>query len=648
MPLRRTASRTAGRRLGRLALVLPALVILALDLVFRGDRILAFGLAAPGARSVRDALGGAHALAYLASALVSITLWGLLLLLGASRPRALRHAAGAMFLGLFTLSVAVQASFRLRFGIYLARDGTELSAHPLHAALGSQRLGILPACVFAASFLAAVFLLRFARQTLRISRRTRRRAAVLAALAWMGAFFLPVSYRQPQSTTPDLIWLNAVSVMARSSSERASGEASMQLRAPPLLAPIEASPARPRNVVLILQESVRADVVCVAYDPDCALPTRATNDLAPSRLPFLEARSNASSTAVAMAVLFTGLDPTAPAERLHAAPTLWELAHAAGMDTAYLSSQHLMFANMWLWVQDIPSGKITFATHLDPQADMFTGAGDDALAARVAAVIPTLREPFFLVIHPSNVHTPRRGEGIEGPFLPARDDKGDREAYFNAYKNAVFRSDRAVADMIRSLRAASSGPRTVVVYTSDHGESLWEHGQGCDHGCSLFEEEIRVPAWIDAPAGVLSPDEIAALSSARATPVFHVDLAATLLDLLGVWETPRFAAHRRLLLGQPLTRARREERTLPLSNVSHVWERGAPSYGLMRGRRKLAAMHRDGGFSCYDLTKDPGETRSVLDECGDLLRDAMDVYHRPPGEFDRLVFHPEWGPFVKE
>jgi arylsulfatase A-like enzyme len=303
---------------------------------------------------------------------------------------------------------------------------------------------------------------------------------------------------------------------------------------------------------------------------------------------------------------------------------------------------------MWLWTMDIPSGNIVFATHIDPVADMFTGASDDKLADYVKRFLPQLREPFFLVIHPSSVHTPRRGLNIQGPFVPASEGKSDRTAHFNAYKNAVFHSDLAIADILHSIHDSPFAPRTVVVYTSDHGEAFWEHGQGCEHGCSVFDEEIRVPTWIDAPPNTLSDAEINAFHSAKSTPFFHVDLAATLLDLLGLWDTPSLSPYRRFMIGQPLTREGREERIMPLTNVSHVWERGLASYGLMRGTKKLAGMHRDGGFSCWNVQDDPLETRDVMESCGDLLSKANELYGRPPGQFDNLVFHSEWGPLVKE
>lgn len=628
----------------RLVALLPALVVLGIDLAFRADRILAFRLVAPSATNLLEALRGAHALAYALSIGTSALVWGSLLVLTRARRGFSRYVAAALLVTLFPLILAVQASFRLRWNIWLSRDATELSDHPVRAALGSLRLGLAPLAGFALALGLTLFLLGLSRRTLHVSRGARRKATRIAPIALLFALLVPVSYRQFQATTPDLLWFNAVSTRARV--DRSSAEASMQLRSPPALPPLHASPARPRNVVLILQESVRADVVCIEHDVRCALATTATNEAAPSRFPFLQARSNASATAVAMAVLFTGLDPTAPEERLLSAPTLWEMAHAAGFDTAYFGSQHLLFANMWLWIADVPSGKAFFGTNLDTQADMFTGADDEALSARVASTIPSLKEPFFLVIHPSNVHTPRKGARIEGPFAPASEDKRDASSYKNGYMNAVHRSDRAVAAMLGALRAAPSGPRTVVVYTSDHGEAMWEHGQGCDHGCSLFEEEIRVPLWIDAPASTLSPAEAQALASAKDEPVFHVDVAATMLDLLGLWDAPELGPHQRFFLGRPLTRPGHEPRTIPLSNVSHGWERGLPSYGLMRGGKKLAAMHRHGGFLCHDVEKDPGEEHDLADDCKDLRERALEVYGVPPFAFGNLSQHPSWGPFV--
>lgn len=644
------AARARRRALAGIALAAPTLGILAVDLLARGDRILAFRWHGEGARSIAEGLRGAHALAYALSALGSAAFWGLLLLLAAASRgrRPLRTAAALAFLVLFTVALGVQTAFRDRWGTYLSRDGTELSEHPLWAAFGSLRLRPSLALFFGGAFAAALVLLLAARRHARPRRRARRIAIALFPIVAGAALVLPVSYRGRQSTTPDLIWLNAVARGVEGHRELvASGEASFQIRSPEPVPPFSPEPARPRNVLFILQESQRADVTCIAYDPACPLATRGTNEAAPARLPLENVRSNASVTAIAMGVLFTGLDPTSPRERFLRAPSLFDYAHAAGYDTAYFTSQHLMFANMWLWMQDVPSGHVVLGTHLDAEADMFTGADDAELTRRVILEWGALREPFFAVVHYSNIHAPRRAVAGDGPFRPASDHKSSREPYFNGYRNAVHRSDLAVAALLRFVRSTPAGSRAVVVYTSDHGEAMWEHGQGCDHGCSLHEEEIRVPAWIDAPEGTLSPEERARIASARHDYVFHLDVAPTLLDLLGAWDAPALAEPRRVLLGHPLTRAERTVGPVPLSNVSAIWERGLPSFGLMQGRFKLAAMHRDPGYACRDVEADPGEIGEATEGCEGLAARAASLYGGAPSGFDRLVHHPRWGGFAR-
>ena len=65
----------------------------------------------------------------------------------------------------------------------------------------------------------------------------------------------------------------------------------------------------------------------------------------------------------------------------------------------------------------------------------------------------------------------------------------------------------------RSARVPGA-ERTVVVFLSDHGEQIGEHGQ-TGHTWNLYDDEIRVPMWIDAPAGTLTDDEAAHLRAAR-------------------------------------------------------------------------------------------------------------------------------------
>src|SRR5262249_24272733 len=150
------------------------------------------------------------------------------------------------------------------------------------------------------------------------------------------------------------------------------------------------------------------------------------------------------------------------------------------------------------------------------------------------------------------------------------------------------------------VRASASGPRTVVVYTADHGEA-WagEHDQ-IGHTTSILEEQIHVPAWIDAPPGTLAPSEQQSLEAARTERGFHLDLAATLLDLLGVWDDPALAPFRARMPGRPLTRPERPAGPVVVTNCSWIWECRFPNWGLMQGSLKLESHRPSLEYHCFD------------------------------------------------
>ena len=61
------------------------------------------------------------------------------------------------------------------------------------------------------------------------------------------------------------------------------------------------------------------------------------------------------------------------------------------------------------------------------------------------------------------------------------------------------------------------------------------------HTGTLFDPEIRIPAWIDAPPGALTPTERESLEHLETTPLTAMDVLPTLLDLMGVYDDPGVA-----------------------------------------------------------------------------------------------------------
>ena len=259
---------------------------------------------------------------------------------------------------------------------------------------------------------------------------------------------------------------------------------------------------------------------------------------------------------------------------------------------------------------------------------------DDALLVdRTLSELPKLKEPFFAVVHVGNTHLPYKVDDKDAPFQPSLSSKApaDNEAYRNYYKNAVYLQDKAVGRFLRDLRETSFGERTVVVFTSDHGEAFREHDQ-VGHTGSLYEEEIHVPAWLDAPEAALLPEERANVAAYRELPTFHTDLAVTILDLLGIWDAPQMEEHKRGIVGRSLLRPPTDAGVLALTNCSGVWGCAFRNWGVMKGTRKLHAREWDSKWRCFDVKDDPLEKNDLGPEaCADLVQEAERVHHGFPG-----------------
>jgi len=89
---------------------------------------------------------------------------------------------------------------------------------------------------------------------------------------------------------------------------------------------------------------------------------------------------------------------------------------------------------------------------------------------------------------------------------------------------AVAMIDNGIGRILQALEATGFADDTIVVFTSDHGEFLGDHGL-LHKGPPPYRQLLQVPLVIAGPG--IAPMSTDALTS-------HVDIKATLLDLLGV------------------------------------------------------------------------------------------------------------------
>ena len=104
----------------------------------------------------------------------------------------------------------------------------------------------------------------------------------------------------------------------------------------------------------------------------------------------------------------------------------------------------------------------------------------------------------------------------------------DMPGIFNRYVNAVHHLDQQLGRVLDRLERDGRLDDTLVVITGDHGEEFMEHGRW-GHNSEFHDEQVRVPlvmAGPGVPGGVVT------------APTSHLDVAPTLLGLLGVTNPP--------------------------------------------------------------------------------------------------------------
>ena len=550
-------------------------------------------------------------------------LWASLVCMAARRAGGGRWVARGLLVLLAILAVGGQLYTFDRYQAYLNHRAV-LVGTSMMPSVGQQlwmdRLTFAHAVVPAAILAALLpWLVKRIAPARRGTAGVARDLAVLAAL--LMAFSAP-GRTEDQAATPDVLYVAAMGQLARAHWDHNETVERVHPgpRSPVAVPPLRAAPKRARNVLLLLTESVRASSTCVAYTADCPW-TPFSNTAVPDRLPLRQMRAVDSTTAISLGVMWSGLAPTESRAALHSAPLLWEYAHAAGLATAYWTSQNLLFGNSGEWMRGLPLTKQVSATQLDPDADLDTGADDGKLVDRALAEMGELEEPFVGVVHLANTHFPYAIDENDAPFQPQNDATGpgyEREI-LNRYRDGIWRQDRAVGRFLRAFRATPEGARTVIVFLSDHGEQMREKG-AVGHTGTLFEEEIRIPAWVDAPPGTLDPEEDAHLRALATAPLTTLDVLPTLLDLAGVWDDPALAPFRASMPGASLLRGGTPaDRSLVMTNCSELWQCAFKNWGAIRGSRKLIAHQYDAAWSCFDASADPEEKNDLGEAaCGDL------------------------------
>ena len=179
-------------------------------------------------------------------------------------------------------------------------------------------------------------------------------------------------------------------------------------------------------------------------------------------------------------------------------------------------------------------------------------------------------------------------------------EAGLRE-YLRCYAAQITMVDACVGRILGALDELGLTDKTLVVFTSDHGNMLGQHGLMDKTLGAFYDDLMRVPLLLRLPGAIPAGEVSESLVSA-------VDLPPTFLDYLGAAVLPK--AHGRTLRGvisggEGGSQAVFGERNEPKSPAAAR---------MVRTKEwKLCLMPR-GAQELYNLTKDPDETLNVSDD----------------------------------
>jgi choline-sulfatase len=282
------------------------------------------------------------------------------------------------------------------------------------------------------------------------------------------------------------------------------------------------------NVVLITIDTLRADHVGCYGDRQALTPT--LDDLARQGVLFRTAVAQVPLTLPSHCSIMTGTYPTFHGVRDNLGyvlagdpPTLAAILKQNGYDTAAFVGAEVLDARRGL--------NHGFDTYSSPFRRKI--GRDNPLVFN----LQELRRPAEAVVNDALgwMNAQRRGQGkpffvwihLYDPHQPYEPPEPFRTRLNDRYNAEIAYSDDAIGKFFEYLRDHALYDKTLIIATSDHGESLGEHGEKT-HGYFIYDSTLLVPLIIKAPAGAGIP------ARRIDTAVRSIDIAPTVLQLAGI------------------------------------------------------------------------------------------------------------------
>jgi arylsulfatase A-like enzyme len=387
------------------------------------------------------------------------------------------------------------------------------------------------------------------------------------------------------------------------------------------------------NVVMVQIESLRSDQLRVYGGTRDVMP--AIDALARESRVFTNAYIQASHSNYADLVPLSSQYPLRSPQMYEYPPNptyphilIYDVLKAIGYKTAIFSSQNERWGGMINFER--PSSLDRFF-----DAETFTGPtyapyGDAGFAEWVKEthgagsvddrytvdeaikwIDSVAGQPFFIHMNLQSSHLPYVvPDDFPRRFSPRKIDFAIMWGKFpiekidivkGRYADSLYYEDTQIARLFQHLKSHGLWDNTVFVIGGDNGEAFYEHGFSA-HASSLFNEVVKVPMIIRAPALEPGPDT---------RPAMFLDVPPSVLQLLGLPAHPGFQG---ISLFDPRPNPDRSLYTI-------VQTPAAFQSAIVRSGMKLLYNEFDGRYFLYDQVNDPQEKHNLASSRPELVQD---------------------------
>lgn len=256
-------------------------------------------------------------------------------------------------------------------------------------------------------------------------------------------------------------------------------------------------------------------------------------------------------------------------------------------------------------VQDMTIAK---TMRMDYDLKMFAGEAAESRDGSISRMNAAQRATFDAYYKPVYEDLQRRN--LSGNALT----EWKYQRYLRDYLSTAASLDRNIGRALDYLDQHGLARNTVVIYVSDQGFYLGEHGWFDKRW--MYEESFRTPMVMRYP-GVLKP------GTSNESFVMNLDIAPTVLQVAGV-AIPHDMQGKSFL---PLVKSSKAKGREVM--YYHYYENGehsvSPHFGIRTARYKLIRFYtRVNGWELYDLEKDPAETHNRFGQIGyEKITDAL-------------------------